>query len=113
MVAIDQANRTGNYSVLRALGSPQFQQSNPPAILSNVFAGIRSQRIDLANTVVFEPTYEFPPAIVDGLLRLRGMFRMRPTGVRFDLLYQWNGTWTLHAVALQAESTTQPAGAPR
>jgi hypothetical protein len=102
MAAIDHANKTGNYTVLRALGSPGFQQGNTPQSLAAVFAGIRGERLDLADTLVFEPVYEFPPGVVQGLLRLRGMFRMRPRGVRFDLLYQWNGGWTLHGVAVQS-----------
>ena len=30
VVAASQANLTGNYTVLHALGSPGFQQANPP-----------------------------------------------------------------------------------
>ena len=107
MAAIDHANKTGNYSVLRSLGSPGFQQGNSVENLAAVFAVLRQERLDLADTLVFQPNYEFPPVIVQGLLRLRGMFRMRPRGVQFDLLYQWNGGWTLHGVAVRSVATTQ------
>lgn len=107
MAAIDHANKTGNYSVLRSLGSPGFQQGNSVANLAAVFAVLRQERLDLADTLVFQPMYEFPPAIIQGLLRLRGTFRMRPRGVQFDLLYQWNGGWTLHGVAVRSVAMTQ------
>lgn len=114
MAAIDHGNRTGNYSVLRELGSPAFQASNDVAALAAVFAPIRRERIDLADTLLFEPHYEFAPGIVQGLLRMRGMFRMRPRGIQFDLLYQWSNGWRLHGVALQAVPTTvRPAPAQR
>ncbi len=100
MAAVDQANKTGNYSVLNGLGSPAFQANNSPPALAAVFARIRLQRIDLADTFLVEPILEFPARIEGGLLRIRGAFRMRPTGVQFDLLYQWDGTWKLHGVAI-------------
>jgi hypothetical protein len=106
MAAVDHANKTGNYSVLRSLGSPGFQRRYDVNALSATFAGIRQTRLDLADTLLIEPLLEFPPAIQGGLLRMRGAFRMRPTGVRFDLLYQWNNGWALEGVAMQPLATT-------
>jgi hypothetical protein len=100
MAAVDQANRTANYSVLHGLGSAAFQANNSPPSLASVFARIRLQRIDLSDTFLVEPVLDFPARIEGGLLRVRGGFRMRPTGVQFDLLYQWDGIWKLHAVAI-------------
>jgi hypothetical protein len=100
MAAVDHANRTGNYSVLRELGSPAFQANNSPAALSAIFAEIRKQRLDLSDTFLVEPILDFPARIEGGLLRIRGAFRMRPTGVEFDLLYQWDGAWKLYAIAI-------------
>ena len=107
MAAVDQANKTGNYSVLHGLGSPAFQANNSPPALANVFARIRSQRIDLSDTFLVEPVLDFPARIEGGLLRIRGAFRMRPTGVQFDLLYQWDGAWKLHAVAIAPVSMSR------
>jgi hypothetical protein len=50
MVAIEQANESGNYSVLRDIASPSFQVANDPSRLTQIFAGIRSANIDLSNT---------------------------------------------------------------
>src|SRR4051812_17480640 len=47
ILAVDHANRSGNYSVLRDLGAQGFQINNDAAKLAEIFAGLRSQRIDL------------------------------------------------------------------
>jgi hypothetical protein len=100
MAAVDHANKTGNYFVLRDLGSPGFQSSNTALTLAGVFSRLRGQRLDLADTFLVEPLFDFPPRMEGGLLRMRGAFRLRPTGIQFDLLYQWNGTWQLHGIAI-------------
>jgi len=101
MAAVDHANKTGNYNVLRGLGSPEFQAANGAPALSRIFASLREQGINLSDTLSIEPSYEFPPALEGGLLRLRGAFRMRPQAVQFDLLYQWNQGWMLHGIAVR------------
>lgn len=112
MSAVDQANKTGNYAVLRELGTPGFQAANDVGRLAATFAGIRQQRLDLSDTLLFEPWFEIPPAYQGPLLRLRGAFRMRPTGVQFDLLYAWNNGWRLEGIALRAMpmGEAQPIG---
>lgn len=102
MAAVDHANKTGNYAVLRGLGSPDFRTANSAAALAGVFAGLRQEGIDLSATLSIEPAYEFPPALEGGMLRIRGAFRMRPQAVQFDLLYQWNQGWMLHGIAVRA-----------
>lgn len=110
MAAVDHANRTGNYAVLRALGTPSFQAANSAASLSGVFAGVRQIRLDMSNTLLIEPLFEFPPAVQNGYLRMRGAFRMRPTGVAFDLLYQWSNAngWQLEGIAVEPLAMTVP-----
>ncbi|MEA3052167.1 MAG: hypothetical protein QOG72_1070 [Sphingomonadales bacterium] len=101
MAAVDHANKTGNYAVLRGLGSPAFQASNSERMLAGAFAGLREQRINLSDTLSVEPSYEFQPGLENGMLRIRGAFRMRPQAVQFDLLYQWNQGWMLQGVAVR------------
>jgi hypothetical protein len=101
MAAVDHANKTGNYNVLRGLGSPDFQASNGAPALSRIFASLREQGVNLSDTLSIEPSYEFPPALEGGMLRLRGAFRMRPQAVQFDLLYQWNQGWMLQGIAVR------------
>jgi hypothetical protein len=102
MAAVDHANQTGNYSVLRDLGAPAFQASNNAASLGGVFAPIRSLGLDLSYALVISPILQFPAAIVqNGLLRVRGVFPLRPTAIGFDLLFQnVNGQWKIFALAV-------------
>jgi hypothetical protein len=102
MAALDHANQTGNYSVLRDLGAPSFQAGNSAATLGAVFASFRSQNIDLGYCLVTTPVLQFPAALVQGgLLRIRGVFPLRPRPVGFDLLFQnIAGQWRVFAIAV-------------
>lgn len=102
IAAVDHGNLTGNYSVLRDLGAPGFQANNNAATLAGVFQAIRSQRLDLSDTLLVSPTYDFAPTIVQGgLLRARGQFALRPTAIGFDLLFaNVAGRWQLFGVAV-------------
>jgi len=102
MIALDQANDTGNYSVLRDIAAPSFQTNNSDATLAGIFQPLRAQRVDLSDSLLVTPTLDFPPAIVDGqLLRLRGRFPLRPTAIAFDLLFQpVAGEWRLLGIAV-------------
>lgn len=104
MAAVDHANRTGNYSVLRDLGAPGFQANNTAASLAGVFNDIRTQGYDVGNTLLVVPNYEIPPTIVEGgLMRVRGTFPLRPKALAFDLLFQpAGGRWALFGIALAA-----------
>lgn len=118
LTALDQANVTGNYSVLRDLASPGFQANNSPATLAGTFQALRTQRVDLGNCLIVTPSYQFPPTIVQGgLLRLRGSFPLRPTGVAFDMLFMnIGGQWRLFGLAVvpvaSQPTNTAPSPAP-
>lgn len=101
LAAVDHANKTGNYNVLRGLGSPGFQAANSATALSRIFASLRERGVNLSDTLSIEPAYEFAPALEGGALRLRGAFRMRPQAVQFDLLYEWNQGWMLNGIAVR------------
>lgn len=113
LAAVDHANISGNYSVLRDLSSPSFQANNDAARLTQIFAGLRASGTDLSNVLLLGPTWTAAPAIVTGgLLRLRGYFGLRPTAISFELTYQWvGGRWRLFGVGINPMSlaTVQPA----
>ena len=101
MAAIDHANRTGNYSVLRDLGSAGFQANNNPANLAAIFAGLRNQQLDLSDTLIVSPTWEIAPTMVrPTVLRMRGSFPLRPQAIGFDLLFAWERGWRLDGVGV-------------
>jgi hypothetical protein len=116
MAALDQANQTGNYSVLRDLGSPSFQANNSLAALGGVFQALRNRQLDLGFTLVVDPNLQYPPGIVQGgLLRLRGTFPLRPSPIGFDLLFQnIAGQWRIFGIAVAPiEPATPQSGSTR
>lgn len=101
MAALDQANQTGNYSVLRDLGVPAFQAGNSAATLATTFQNFRAQNLDLGATLNTLPTFEFAPVMVNGILRARGVFPLRPTPFGFDIFFQYvNGRWALVGISV-------------
>ncbi|MGE0023149.1 MAG: hypothetical protein AB7S70_05890 [Hyphomicrobium sp.] len=102
IIAVNQANATGNYSVLRDLSAPSFQSANDQARLAEIFAALRARKLDLSPILVFTPKLVQPPAIgKDGRLRLTGFFDTRPERVVFDLLFEKvESKWRLFGVAL-------------
>lgn len=87
ILALDQANKTGNYTVLRDLGAPGFQANNA-ARLSEIFATHRQQEFDLGAVAVLEPQLTLMPQIEpNGMLHMAGYFPSLPLQVDFELLF--------------------------
>lgn len=105
LIAVDHANRTGNYSVLRDLGAPGFREANDPARLASIFARLRDPDIGLGRVVLHAPEYAEPPRIQEnGMLRVKGVIPMRPEGVLFDMLFQHvEGMWRLFGIGIAPE----------
>ena len=101
LVALDQANKTGNYTVLRDLGSPEFQ-ANSAAQLAEIFAKQRHDNVDLSGVAVIDPQLTLLPQIeANGMMHMVGFFPSAPTQVNFELLYApVNRQWRLFAMAL-------------
>ena len=116
MAAVDHANTAGNYSVLRDLSAPAFQINNDSARLAKIFESLRASNVDLSNTMLLAPTYEYAPVIMSGIvLHVKGYFGLRPTAIGFDLYYQWlEGKWRLYGVSIvpSSISAVQPGPAP-
>ena len=55
LIAINQANLTGNYTVLRDLGAPAFRDANTSARLVEIFSGLRRRNIDLSPILLLDP----------------------------------------------------------
>ncbi|HZG32651.1 MAG TPA: hypothetical protein VEZ59_05210, partial [Sphingopyxis sp.] len=116
IAAIDHANQSGNYSVLRDISSPAFQIANDPARLAQIFGSLRENRVDLSNSLLLAPVYNGPAQVGAGnVLRVRGSFGLRPTAIAFDFEFQWfNGKWRLFGVGISPLplATQQPGAAP-
>lgn len=102
LTAVDHGNKTGNYTVLRELGGPDFHNANTAAKLSMAFANLVEQRVDLLPVLVVEPTYrEAPRLTARRMLYVAGRFDIQPKPVSFELLFDvWKGEWRLYGVSI-------------
>ena len=101
LLALDHANRTGNYTVLRDLGAPGFQV-NTAAKLAEIFAKQRGEKLDLSGVAVIDPQLSLLPQIEpNGLLHMAGFFPSVPSQVNFELLFApVEGQWRVFGVSL-------------
>jgi hypothetical protein len=125
LIALDHANWTDNYTVLRELGGPGLQRYSS-AQLGTIFAGLRQQNVDLLPVAVVTPQLTQAPTISrEGLLQLIGFFPTQPRRIEFHIVYQpvaqqWKlfGLTVNLAAAPQASTpqagarTAAPVGAP-
>lgn len=116
LLALDQANRTGNYTVFRDLGTPSFQAANTATRLAEVFANLRAKSVDLSGASVLEPQFTVAPTMTrEGYLRMAGVYPAGPRSVGFDLLYATvDGSWRLFGVSVGIGDApgAQPAANP-
>jgi hypothetical protein len=102
LLALDQANKTGNYTVLRDLGAPGFQSANTAARLSEIFAKQRNDKLDLSGVAVIDPQLTVLPEIeANGMMRLAGFFPSMPSQVNFELIFApVDGQWRLFGMGV-------------
>jgi hypothetical protein len=113
LIALDQANKTGNYTVLRDLGAPAFQV-NSAARLGEIFAGLRHDALDLSGVAALDPQLTLLPQIdAEGMMRMTGFFPSAPAQINFDLVYApVNGQWRLFAITVGLGQTAPAPPAP-
>ena len=114
MLALDQANKTGNYTVLRDLGAPGFQAANTAARLSEIFATQRNDKLDLSGVAVIDPQLSVLPEIApNGMMRMAGFFPSVPSQVNFELLFApVDGQWRLFGLSVNVAQSAPVAPAP-
>jgi len=113
LIALNNANLTGNYAVLRDLAAPGFALNNNPARLAQIFQKLRELKIDLAPTVLFQPVLTKQPILAkNGLLLMEGYFATRPEQVNFEFAFQLvGGAWRLFGLRVDT-SVPKAATAP-
>lgn len=113
LLALDQANKTGNYTVLRDIGAPGFQV-NSAARLGEIFAKLRNDNLDLSAVAVIDPQLNLLPQIeANGLMHMAGFFPSVPTQVNFDLSFApVNGQWRLFGISVGVGSSAPAAPEP-
>lgn len=102
LLAVDQANRTGNYTVLRDLAGPRFRDANNATKLSQIFGVLIVQGIDLLPVSVVEPRYTQDAKITrERMLHVAGVFSVRPRPVAFEILFEpVDGQWRLYGLSI-------------
>ena len=113
LLALDHANKTGNYTVLRELGSPQFQL-NTDARLAEIFAPQRRDNLDLSGVAALDPQLTLMPQIEpNGMMRIKGFFPSIPAQINFELLYApVDGRWRLFGLSIGLASSAPAAPPP-
>ncbi len=111
LLAVHQANVTGNYTVLRDLGAPSFQVANTAAHLGDVFAGLRNQHLDLSGVAVLEPQLTVLPELnSNGLMHMAGFFPSIPLQVNFDLIFApAGGVWQPLGISINVGQSSPSA----
>ena len=110
LIALDHANKTGNYSVLRELGGPALQAYSSGQ-LATLFANLRNQNVDLLAVAVVTPQLTKQPTITaQGQLVLAGVFPTKPQSIAFDIVYQpVQGQWRLFGMNVSATAVSAEA----
>lgn len=124
LVALDHACRTGNFSVLRDLSGPFLRSKLSVDALASSFVNVCASRADLVAVSIVTPTLTEPPALMsNGMLRLVGTFAIRPSDLRFEMLFEAaTGEWRLAGMNVAAagrpaepsqRAVTAPAAEPK
>ena len=102
LTAVNHGNITGNYTVLRDLGSAGFRAKNNAAQLSAIFQDLRRRKVDLSPILVLDPQFTRAPTVEQsGQLQLVGFFATQPLQVHFSLAFQRvDGGWMIDTVSL-------------
>ena len=102
LIGVHHANITGNYTVLRDLGTFHFRQKNTAAILADRFKVLRDNKLDLSVVASNKPVFTAPLKIKDGvLLHIKGYYPTKPVLLTFDVVFRNElSSWRLHNIAL-------------
>jgi len=117
IMALAQANQTGNYSVLRDLGTPLFRERFDQAKLTAVFYNLRQRNIDFAPILFLPPNLTQQPEMKEGnVLHLVGDFPTQPLKIQYEFMFvQVDGVWRIDGLAVDAvpaQATASAAPAP-
>lgn len=111
LTALDQASKTGNYTVLRDLGGASFR-INTAARLSQAFAYVGEDRLDLSPALALDPVLTLGPLLDEaGRMRLAGVIPSYPRQINFEIVYEAeDGVWSLYGLAVSgSEPTASPS----
>jgi hypothetical protein len=114
IMALQHANQTGNYSVLRDLGTPVFRERFDQAQLAAIFSNLRSRSVNLSPVLFLAPNLIKQPELTEGnQLRIVGDFPTQPLKIQYEMLFlQIDGVWRIDGLAVDAVPQQSTAAAP-
>lgn len=106
LLTFNDANLTGNYSVLRARASQQFQEQVSLKQLEQEFDAFRKNAVNIAPVAISELVPDDDGAIdKKGILRLSGYFDLPDMRVIYVLKYIQNGgDWKLLSLDVRVKN---------
>lgn len=104
IIALQHANQTGNYSVLRDLGTPVFRERLDQARLTATFANLRSRGVNLAPVLLLTPNLTKQPELTaHNELHLVGTFPTEPLQIQFEFWFvRIDGVWRIQGIMVDA-----------
>jgi ribosomal protein L12E/L44/L45/RPP1/RPP2 len=114
IMALQHANQTGNYSVLRDLGTPVFRERFDLAQLTAIFSNLRSRSVNLSPVLFLAPNLTKQPELTEGnQLRIVGDFPTQPLKIQYEMLFlQIDGVWRIDGLAIDAVPQQSTAATP-
>lgn len=98
---LNDANLTGDYSVLLKKSSDGFRRANTTGDLILGFAQFQEQGIDLSPATIYPIVWSQAPVIEGQSLRLMGAVDSQPQAILFDLGFTLeDGKWKLAAISV-------------
>ena len=103
LLTLNNANLTGNYTVLLDSAAPNFRAVNTSHRLTRIFSGLRKAKMDMGAIVLQNPSLtESVRVDKKGILHIEGYFPTRPMYINFKLSYQKiAGAWRLYGISVK------------
>jgi hypothetical protein len=104
IIALQHANQTGNYSVLRDLGTPVFRERFDQATLTTAFSNLRGRHVNLTAVTMLAPNLVKQPELTaQNQLHIVGYFQTQPLQVQYEMLFlQIDGVWRIEGLSVDA-----------
>src|SRR5262245_376424 len=114
LLSLNDALRTGNYTVLRDLASPSFRETNNAGRLHEIFSGLSTQRIDLAAVAIVAPKLPQAPNIDQSKrLHIVGYFPGDPVQINFELVFEAVANqWRVYGISVNPAKSVSADAAP-
>ena len=96
LMTFNDANLTGNYTVLHDKAATAFRKQLPPDKLADAFKDFRDKKVNIESIVADEIDSGGEARIDDGVLILKGRFKDDTRRIRYDLKFvREDNSWKL------------------